>query len=339
MDKESIQEISQKLSDVMPGKCLMVRYSAGRREPDSEYTEQDLPSDARIKIITYELYPGIEISYNYFSADRFHFHHCHRTSALAIDHCCRGRIGWEMGDGLSLYFGSGDLSFHMNTKCSDSVITLPLGYYEGLSLSLDMDILEEHSPELIREAGIDIRKLCLKFCGKKNVAALPASSHIEHIFSEVYNLPEKMILPYLKLKCQELLLFLEMTEPAETCSLDPYHSGQTEIIRRIHDRITEDLRRRYTIDELSRQYTINTAALKAVFKSVYGLPIASYMKHYRISRAAQLLRETDESISSISASVGYESQSKFSKAFKDVMNILPTDYRKKMLVNQTLTRE
>ena len=55
MDKESIQEISQKLSDVMPGKCLMVRYSAGRREPDSEYTEQDLPSDARIKIITYEL--------------------------------------------------------------------------------------------------------------------------------------------------------------------------------------------------------------------------------------------------------------------------------------------
>ena len=167
MDKESIQEISQKLSDVMPGKCLMVRYSAGRREPDSEYTEQDLPSDARIKIITYELYPGIEISYNYFSADRFHFHHCHRTSALAIDHCCRGRIGWEMGDGLSLYFGSGDLSFHINTKCSDSVITLPLGYYEGLSLSLDMDILEEHSPELIREAGIDIRKLCLKILRKE----------------------------------------------------------------------------------------------------------------------------------------------------------------------------
>ena len=57
MDKERIQEISQKLSDVMPGKCLMVRYSAGRREPDSEYTEQELPSDARIKIITYELYP------------------------------------------------------------------------------------------------------------------------------------------------------------------------------------------------------------------------------------------------------------------------------------------
>ena len=259
-------QISRHLRDVPPGKLLMIRHPLSgdgclREFSDAELlTDTGLSAGTRLKTETYMLYPGIELSYNYFLGDRFRFHHRHKDCVLSIDHCCRGRIGWEMKGGLSLYFGSGDLSFHATDKCSDSVITLPLGYYEGLSLSLDMDILEEHSPELIREAGIDIRKLCLKFCGKKNVAALPASSHIEHIFSEVYNLPEKMILPYLKLKCQELLLFLEMTEPAETCSLDPYHSGQTEIIRRIHDRITEDLRRRYTIDELSRQYTINTAA-------------------------------------------------------------------------------
>ena len=247
---------------------------------------------------------------------------------MAIDHCCRGRIGWEMGDGLSLYFGSGDLSFHMNTKCGDSVITLPLGYYEGLSLTLDIDILEHQPPELIKDAGIDIRKLCHKFCSDRSVAALPASSHIEHIFSEVYDLPERMILPYLKLKCQELLLFLAMTKPADTKPLDPYYSGQIEIIHQIHDQLTEDLTKRYTIEELSRQYMINTAALKSIFKSVYGLPIASYMKHYRISQAAEMLREGSDSISSIARSVGYESQSKFSSAFKDIMDILPTEYRK-----------
>ena len=118
----------------------------------------------------------------------------------------------------------------------------PLGYYEGLSLSLDMDILEEHSPELIRkQASISealpeiLRK---EKCGRPSCE----QPHRAYLLRSIY-LPEKMILPYLKLKCQELLLFLEMTEPAETCSLDPYHSGQTEIIRRIHDRITEDLRR------------------------------------------------------------------------------------------------
>ena len=52
------------------------------------------------------------------------------------------------------------------------------------------------------------------------------------------------------------------------------------------------------------------------------------MKHYRISQAAEMLREGSDSISSIARAVGYESQSKFSSAFKDIMDILPTEYRK-----------
>ena len=99
-------------------------------------------------------------------------------------------------------------------------------------------------------------------------------------------------------------------------------------MRRIHDLMTENLQKRYTIDELSRQYLINTAALKNIFKSVYGMPIESYMKQYRIMKAAELLRKTDASISAVASAVGYESQSKFSAAFKDIMKILPTDYRR-----------
>lgn len=105
-------------------------------------------------------------------------------------------------------------------------------------------------------------------------------------------------------------------------------SGQEEVIREIHDLITGNLQTRYTIEELSRKYLVNTSTLKTLFKSVYGMPIAAYMKQYRISRAAQLLRDTTHSIASVAASVGYESQSKFTAAFKDIMKMLPTDYRK-----------
>lgn len=328
MGKDYFEGIRQKLSDVPAGRYVAIRCPLGRNEEICEFEDSCLPSDARIKTITYELYPGIEVSYNYFTGDKFRFHHQHPSSVLAVDHCRLGRIGWEMGDGLSLYFGEGDLSFHMNTRCSESRITLPLGYYEGISLSLDMDTPETGQPDIIRETGMNIRDLCRKFCGTKNSAALPASSPVEHIFSEIYHLPGKMILPYLKLKCQELLLSLEITEPEEAKPFDPYHSGQTEIIRRIHSQITENLGCRYTIEELSRQYLINTAALKTIFKSVYGLPIASYMKHYRILRAADMLRESSMSISSVAAAVGYESQSKFTAAFKDIMKTVPSSYRK-----------
>lgn len=328
MEKNPICEIKSQLSDVPPGKCLMIRHPLSEKACNSQLSDAVLPFGTQLKVETYELYPGIELSYNYFLGDRFHFHHSHKDCVLSIDHCCRGRIGWRMKGGLSLYFGSGDLSFHATDKCSDSEITLPLGYYEGLTVALDLSVLRDTVPELLKDAGVDVCRLCRSFCGGKETAALPASARIEHIFSEVYALPERMKRPYLKLKCQELLLFLSMTGPAENAVFDSFHSEQADTIRRIHDVMTENLKKRYTIEELARQYLLNTAALKRIFKSVYGMPIASYMKQYRIMKAAELLRTTNDNISAIASAVGYESQSKFSAAFKDVMKILPTDYRR-----------
>ena len=43
--------------------------------------------------------------------------------------------------------------------------------------------------------------------------------------------------------------------------------------------------------------------------------------------AAKLLRETTLSISEVSLQVGYESQSKFTAAFKEYFGILPKEYR------------
>lgn len=327
MEKE-LCTITEKLKDVPEGSCINIRHPLGRADIITTASSESVPDSVRLKSETFELYPGIELSFHYYLADHFRIHHNHGVSVLSIDHCRAGRIGWEMKGGLSLYFGNGDLSFHYTDKCSDSDITLPLGYYEGLSVALDLPVLQESLPELLRDAGVDVRDLCVKFCGKQETAALPASSRIEHIFSEVYDLPEQMKLPYLKLKCQELLMFLNMAEPARENVLDPHYSEQVSLIRQIHDRMTEHPEKRYTIDELAKEYLINTAALKSIFKSVYGMPVAAYMKHYRITKAAGLLRNSNESIASIARAVGYESQSKFSAAFKDIMKILPTDYRR-----------
>ncbi|HJB16681.1 MAG TPA: helix-turn-helix domain-containing protein [Candidatus Blautia excrementipullorum] len=53
------------------------------------------------------------------------------------------------------------------------------------------------------------------------------------------------------------------------------------------------------------------------------------MKEYHIRKGMGLLRQTDDSIAEIAARVGYESQGKFTKVFKDSMKIMPTAYRKK----------
>ena len=131
-----------------------------------------------------------------------------------------------------------------------------------------------------------------------------------------------------KLKVQELLLFLDMLDLENTKRLNQYVSGQVETIKEIHSLMTSDLKRHYTIEELSKQYLMNTTTLKSVFKAVYGMPIASYMKEYRMKLASNMLLQEDKSISEIAAAVGYKSQSKFTSAFRDIFQILPTAYQK-----------
>lgn len=66
----------------------------------------------------------------------------------------------------------------------------------------------------------------------------------------------------------------------------------------------------------------------AAFQNNNKMPIASYMKEYRMKLASNMLLQEDKSISGIAAAVGYKSQSKFTSAFRDIFQILPTAYQK-----------
>ncbi len=103
---------------------------------------------------------------------------------------------------------------------------------------------------------------------------------------------------------------------------------QVKIIREVHDHLTEHMEQRVTIEELSHRYLINPTTLKTVFKEVYGNSLAAHMKEHRMEKAAALLRETDMSVAEIAGQVGYESQSKFTAAFKEQFGQLPTAYRR-----------
>ena len=251
---------------------------------------------------------------------------------MEVNHCRRGRIGWEMREGVTLYLGPGDLSLHRMDQCADSVLRFPLGYYEGLSIILDLDTLADSLPEILAGAGVDPRHLAQRFDG---LTAMPASGAIDRIFADLYDLPEPLRLAYCQLKVQELLLFLSRTDPAREKQLDRCRAQQVEVVKAVHQQLTSQLDQRFTIEELARQHLVNTSTLKSTFKAVYGQPIAAYMKGYRMKQAARLLRETEESVAAIAGQVGYESQSKFAKAFQEIFQVPPTQYRREMRQNGT----
>jgi len=107
-----------------------------------------------------------------------------------------------------------------------------------------------------------------------------------------------------------------------------YNCSAEEMIYRIHEYLLEHLAERITIEDLSKQFLMNPTTLKKVFKSVYGTSLAAHIKQHRMEHAAKLLKETDMTIAQIALAVGYESQSRFTTAFKETYHALPTVYRK-----------
>ena len=106
------------------------------------------------------------------------------------------------------------------------------------------------------------------------------------------------------------------------------YDSQVQIVNEIQRALTKNLRNRYTIEELAVNFHINQTTLKSTFKRVFGKPIATYMKEYRIKKGMELLMKTNCSIAEIAGCVGYENQSKFTQAFKNVTGVLPSEYRK-----------
>ncbi|XCP84451.1 helix-turn-helix transcriptional regulator [Roseburia hominis] len=276
-----------------------------------------------------ELFPGIELSCFTLAAESLSVHHAALDHILEINYCRFGRIGWKMSNGNSVYLGQNDFSLHTLKACADSVMSLPNGFYEGLTISIDLRTLTDNPPELLLGTGISGELLYDKFCKNGSIISLAGNEQTEKIFSGFYDQPQQLRLAYQKIKVLELLLYLDTLKLDAKNRLTEYHSEQIEIIREIHEQLTEHMEQRFTIEALSKQYLMNPTTLKTLFKSVYGTSIAAHIKEHRMEQAAKLLRETSFSIAEIARRVGYDSQSRFTAAFKEYSGKLPKDYRNK----------
>ena len=86
------------------------------------------------------------------------------------------------------------------------------------------------------------------------------------------------------------------------------------------------------IETIAKKLNISPSKLKTDFKSVYGTSILQYHIQKKMELAMQLILNTNLQIKYIAQEVGYESQSKFSAAFKNRYRKLPSEIR----LNNTL---
>lgn len=83
----------------------------------------------------------------------------------------------------------------------------------------------------------------------------------------------------------------------------------------------------FTLDELAATGGMSRSAFAEHFTAAFGQSPIEFLKNVRLYRAARLLQVTDLPIKAVAKSVGYESRSYFSRAFRAVYGVDPTEYR------------
>lgn len=93
--------------------------------------------------------------------------------------------------------------------------------------------------------------------------------------------------------------------------------------------LVEDPARNFTLDELARDSGMSRSVFAARFQSTFGTSPIDLLKRIRLHHAAELLERTDLPVSAVAQSVGYESRTYFSRAFRAEFGIDPRSFRAK----------
>lgn len=144
-------------------------------------------------------------------------------------------------------------------------------------------------------------------------------------------------LEYLLKPCDEKELVLSVEEAMRISKLrdsklDNLYGDNTDsekanttdaILKYIEEYYGQEL----SVQVMAEKFSYSEVYFCRLFKQHFGESFISFLTNYRIKKAVELLKTTKMSVKDVGKAVGYEDSNYFTKVFKRVMKVLPSDYR------------
>jgi len=83
------------------------------------------------------------------------------------------------------------------------------------------------------------------------------------------------------------------------------------------------------IDDIADAMGMSRSVLYNRIKTSVGMTPVDFVRHIRIMKASELLRDTDDTLTAIAFNLGFSDPKYFSKVFKKEMGVVPTEYRER----------
>lgn len=274
------------------------------------------------------LYPGIYIWKNDFHIHRIPNEKMDSYPYMKMNYCVQGRCEFSLENNRYAYLEPGMISIDRNQP--EGMFISPNGRYEGLEIILNIDILKKHIPDMFSDCGIDILKMYeeLQKDGGSYLAGVSEEWQEKAEFLSLQLGGEEGSIEEYRFETLQLLylLFHGHTKMlAQVCYLT---KGQKTIAMEIEAKLLGDLKEKYTVGMLAKEYGVSPSSIEKYFAGVYGTSIAKYIREKRMDYAAQLLLNTNLGIADIAAKVGYCNQGKFGTVFKEHAGATPLEYRR-----------
>ncbi|MFI2365000.1 helix-turn-helix domain-containing protein [Promicromonospora sp. NPDC019610] len=107
------------------------------------------------------------------------------------------------------------------------------------------------------------------------------------------------------------------------------HERDNRLLLRARDAIDRDYARPLDVPTLARIAHVSPSHFSRSFRAAFGETPHRYLQRRRLERAMALLRNTATPVTEIALQVGSNSLGTFSRTFRDVVGVSPTEYRRR----------
>ena len=170
---------------------------------------QEAGKDGSGEMRCFQIAPGIQITYNDLSMDSCFRPIRFEKDFLQINHCLEGCYECELDGGAVSFLGEGDLCVDYLSKDKQVFLgsRIPLKKYRGITVLLEMETAQKTLDQGFQQAHINLEQIRERLCTDGRSLIIKSKHEIDHIFSELYSVDERIQVPYFWIKVIELLLF------------------------------------------------------------------------------------------------------------------------------------
>lgn len=112
---------------------------------------------------------------------------------------------------------------------------------------------------------------------------------------------------------------------------ESYERLEADKIQQIKQYIIEHSNEDISLDALANKVGLSPIYISKMFKEKLGINYIDFLTECRIEKAKKLLADSEKSLKEITFEIGYHEPNYFSKVFKKMCSISPTEYRRTLL--------